>query len=203
MSDDATPSVNTPAVGYGTGPDGAAAVVDAESPDSHARLAAALHDAAGRPSSPYPVPVGESERLGALARYDFSTPALAVADRESLDADVGFVGVLDADTERFLGVDGADFANISRADAVCAHGLLADGPVCIPDLDADARFPSNPLDDFDPAAYAGAPLTTSDGHCLGMVCVLDADTREFDADDERVLSWFADQVVSHVERRGA
>ncbi|GAA0654153.1 GAF domain-containing protein [Salarchaeum japonicum] len=184
--------------------------MDADRPDRYARLAAALHDAAGHTPRPYPVPVAESERLRALARYDFSRPtlsahldALATAVRESLDADVGFVGVLDADTERFLSVAGADFADIPRADAVCAHGLLADAPVCIPDLSRDVRFPNNPLDGFDPAAYAGAPLTTSDGHRLGMVCVLDADTREFDADDERALSWFADQVVSHVERRGA
>ncbi|MEE6211404.1 GAF domain-containing protein [Salarchaeum sp. III] len=199
MSDDSTLSVDAPAVGYGTGPAGAAAVVDADVPDSHARLAAAIRDAAGHDARAFPIPVGEPARLDALARYDFSTPALAahldalaVAVRESLDADVGFVGVLDADTERFLGVDGADFADISRADAVCAHGLLADGPVCIPDLDADVRFPSNPLDGFDPAAYAGAPLTTSDGHRLGMVCVLDSEPREFGGDDERALSWFAD-----------
>ncbi|MGB9986336.1 GAF domain-containing protein [Salarchaeum japonicum] len=200
---------SAPVVGYGADADGATATVDADRPDSHARLANALHDAAGTMPSPYPVPVGESDRLDALERYDFSTPsltthldALAVAVRESLDADVGFVGVLDADTERFLGVDGADFTDISRADAICAHGLLADDPVCIPDLSSDVRFPTNPLDGFDPAAYAGAPLTTTDGHRLGMVCVLDGEPREFDADDERALTWFADQVASHVEHRG-
>jgi len=75
--------------------------------------------------------------------------------------------------------------------------------VVISDLDEDDRISREAIEsDHDLSFYAGAPLRTADGHCLGMVCVLDDRDRSFTSDDERALTWFAEQVMANVERRG-
>lgn len=206
---DSAPSENRPVVGYGTR-DGVDATVDASRADSRVRLAAAVRDAAGHQQTPYPEPEDEADRLDALADYDFSNAdlaahldGLATAVTESLDARAGFVGIVTADSERFVATDGVDWTTMPREDTVCTYGVLRDDPLVVDDLEGDDRATLDAMESpHDLSFYAGAPLRTADGHCLGMVCVLDDREREFTAEDERALTWFAEQVMDHVERRG-
>ena len=121
--------------------------------------------------------------------------ALAKAERrEAADAD---------DAEQFVATDGVDWATLPREETVCTYGILRDGPLVISDLDEDDRISREAIEsDHDLSFYAGAPLRTADGHCLGMVCVLDDRDRSFTSDDERALTWFAEQVMANVKRRG-
>jgi len=206
---DSSPAEDVPVVGYGSAADGDA-TVDSDRSDSRVRLAAAVRDVADHHDLDFPVPADEADRLAALSDYDFSAPALdahldglATAVKESLDASIGFIGMLTDDAEQFVATDGVDWATLPREETVCTYGILRDGPLVISDLDEDDRISREAIEsDHDLSFYAGAPLRTADGHCLGMVCVLDDRDRSFTSDDERALTWFAEQVMANVERRG-
>src|ERR1700730_1250086 len=58
--------------------------------------------------------------------------------------------------------------------SVCKHVVAAGAPVVLDDLRLDGRFEDNPLVlDETVVAYAGIPLTLSNGHTLGSFCVVD------------------------------
>lgn len=50
-------------------------------------------------------------------------------------------------------------------------------------------------------SYAAAPLTTSDGHTLGSLCVYDIHPRDFDAAALQTLTELADIVMDELEIR--
>ncbi|PWQ83112.1 histidine kinase, partial [Stenotrophomonas maltophilia] len=57
----------------------------------------------------------------------------------------------------------------------CAHALLEQDFLLVPDATADPRFACNPLVTGEPHIrfYAGALLKTDDGLPIGTLCVLD------------------------------
>ena len=67
-----------------------------------------------------------------------------------------------------------------REHAFCTLALDSVVPIVILDTHADVRCEGNPLtlgpDGY--RFYAGAPIVTSAGHCLGTLCVLDRQPRE-------------------------
>jgi diguanylate cyclase (GGDEF)-like protein/PAS domain S-box-containing protein len=67
-----------------------------------------------------------------------------------------------------------------REHAFCTLALDGIEPVVILDTHADSRCIGNPLtlgpDGY--RFYAGAPIITRDGHCLGTLCVLDRQPRD-------------------------
>ncbi|SFP80667.1 sensor domain-containing phosphodiesterase [Sphingomonas rubra] len=91
-----------------------------------------------------------------------------------------------------------------REHAFCALALESAEPVIILDTHADARCEGNPLtlgpDGF--RFYAGAPIITSAGHCLGTLCVLDRQPRaEVRPDQLRALADLAGIVIGLIEAR--
>jgi PAS domain S-box-containing protein len=95
-------------------------------------------------------------------------------------------------------------AEASREHAFCTLALESAEPVVILDTHADARCQGNPLtlgpDGF--RFYAGAPIITSAGHCLGTLCVLDRQPRaEVRPDQLRALADLAGIVIGLIEAR--
>ena len=90
-----------------------------------------------------------------------------------------------------------------RDISFCAQGILQPDVFVVTDARVDDRFSSNPLVTGDPKIrfYAGAPLTTADGHALGMLCVTDHVPRELSLDQMEALRALSRQVVSQLEMR--
>lgn len=158
----------------------------------------------------YPIPADEHTRLETVEQYDFEEPTLlahleglTTTARECFESDVGFVGLLDQDTEQFVTSQGVDWETLDRSDSICSHGLVDDDPLVLTDLPKDARVSYEPISkQFEPDFYAGIPLRSPDGQNVGMLCVMDEEPREFDEEDEAALQWLAEQAMVHIERYG-
>lgn len=126
----------------------------------------------------------EAQRLAALRSYKvLDTPADAAIDRLAklagnlFDAPIALVSLVDQERQWFKARIGLDTASTPRSQAFCAHAV-AMGPeavMVIEDASLDPRFADFPWVTGPPRIrfYAGATLTTKDGHNLGALCVMD------------------------------
>jgi len=140
----------------------------------------------------FPVPFNEEARLAALYRaVDPETPADPELDRiarvaaRSFGASTGLVTLIDRDVQHIRAAYGTELCDSARGDAFCAHTILSDAPMVVPDATADSRFAGSRLVVESPGVrfYAGAPIVTDDGYRLGSVCVLDDTPRPGGADE--------------------
>jgi hypothetical protein len=159
------------------------------------------------------LPADEAERIAAVRRYAIlDTPPDDALDRMvALTAaffDVPFAVVSIVDTERiwFKARHGLDVAQIDRSPGLCGSAIFGTGPYVVTDALLDRRAQANPLvvGELGLRFYAGAPLTTPDGHNLGTLCVFDSAPRQVTEEELRVLTHLADRVVQELEvLRGA
>ncbi|MEJ8836895.1 PAS domain-containing protein [Ramlibacter sp. AN1133] len=135
-----------------------------------------------------PSETDEAARLAALRRLGIlDTPAEALLDSLARSAaaacgtPMALVTLLDADRQYVkaqVGVPGG-LGELPRAEALCTTVLAARAYVEIPDARIDARTAGKSCVCSEPhfVFYAGAPLTTPDGHVIGTLCVLDTVAR--------------------------
>jgi GAF domain-containing protein len=98
---------------------------------------------------------------------------------------------------------GYDGEEVDRNTSFCAIPNPGGRAWTIPDALKDPRTAGNPVVVGEPnvRSYAAAPLTTSDGHTLGSLCVYDYEPREFDEAALRTLTDLADIVMHEMELR--
>jgi len=157
------------------------------------------HTAANRSQTSYPLPPDERARLDALAAIDLDDERLERAVRRVTElAATHFavpqssVNVITERTQEFLASTGGEFEPTPREDSACTYAILDDGVTVMEDVAADPRFP-------DAATgirfYAGATLTTREGHAIGTLCVYDDEPRVFGEGDRAYLSLLAAEVM--------
>ncbi len=159
----------------------------------------------------YPVPVDDEMRLKTLATYHVvDTPPEAGFDRLAGLASRLFgvptvlISLLDRDRQFFKARVGFDPCETSREVSFCAHAIMQDDILFIPDATEDPRFASNPLVLGPPFIrfYAGKPLIAPDGAKIGTVCLIDQVPRaEFTPEDRRNLADLAALVMDRMEMR--
>lgn len=157
----------------------------------------------------FPIPEDEDDRLAAVDDYDVAGMGtaetfdrLTTLIRNHFDVDVAFVGLVNANEEKFLSCTGADWATLSREDSVCTYAMLEDAVTVIEDVQADPRFEHNDrLRELGVSAYAGANLSTPDGHVLGELCLIDDEPRSFTDAELADLQLFADEIMEQLELR--
>jgi two-component sensor histidine kinase len=90
---------------------------------------------------------------------------------------------------------------IDREPGLCASAILGNDPYLLADASIDPRSLANPLvaGDFGLRFYAGVPLTTSDGHNLGTLCVIDKEPRAVDESQIDDLKDLASVVMDQIE----
>ena len=86
----------------------------------------------------------------------------------------------------------------------CAHAIIGDDVLVVPDLSADPRFSGNPLvtGEAHLRFYAGAPLATPHGRKIGTLCILDTEPRPpLTEKERRTLQDLARLVMDRLELR--
>jgi PAS domain-containing protein len=143
------------------------------------------------------VPEHEAARLAALGRLGLlDTPPeerfdrLTRIARRIFDVPFAFITLGDAERQWNKSRQGAATAAVPRDVSFCAHAILGDGPLVVPDATQDPRFAENPGVAGKPGIrfYAGQPLHSPDGYNLGTLCILDRRPHVFSPDDRAALA---------------
>ncbi|MBT8202383.1 MAG: GAF domain-containing sensor histidine kinase [Acidimicrobiia bacterium] len=117
---------------------------------------------------------------------------------------IALVSLIDRDRQWFKSRVGIEATETSRDVAFCAHAIQRPQELfVVPDAIRDARFSDNPLVVNDPSIrfYAGAPLTTTHGHAVGTLCVIDRVPRDLDRTQTESLLALSRMVVAQMELR--
>jgi PAS domain S-box-containing protein len=121
-------------------------------------------------------------------------------------APISLISLIDVDRQWFkasVGLPGVE--STPRETAFCAHAVLSDEILEVPDALEDERFADNPLVAGRPEIrfYAGAPLTLRGGERVGTVCVIDRVPRQLTAMQRDVLRQLAVAAGRALEGRAA
>ena len=98
---------------------------------------------------------------------------------------VALVSLVEADRQVFPGLVGlaepwATRRQTPLSHSLCQHVVATGHPLVLADARSDERTcTSLAIGDLGVVAYAGMPLTDSDGHVLGSLCAIDTEPREW------------------------
>ncbi len=97
--------------------------------------------------------------------------------------------VVDCDRQYFKSVQGLDVRQTPRDTAFCAHAILADEILVVPDATKDPRFSDNPLVTGAPHIrfYAGIPIHAHNRMPIGTLCAIDEHPRELMPEQRALL----------------
>lgn len=154
------------------------------------------------------LPADEIRRLRALRQLDLldTPPEQEYDDITGLasficQTPMALICLVDAERQWFKSRLGVDVAETPRDISVCAHAILGDELFEVSDALDDERFRDNPLVQGEPYArfYAGVPLSTSDNHRIGTLCVMDTKPRRLTEQQKAGLRILARQVMRLIE----
>jgi EAL domain-containing protein (putative c-di-GMP-specific phosphodiesterase class I)/GGDEF domain-containing protein len=152
----------------------------------------------------------EEARLDALHRLNL----LDTSPSESFDRitrmaaqifnlPIAAISLTDRDRQWFKSRVGVDHWSISRERAPCAQVAETGETVLIPDLQADDFYRTSILAGQGVRFYAGAPLTTREGHSLGALCVLGTEPRQATEGELDAVGDLAKMVMAQIELQHA
>jgi len=143
-----------------------------------------------------PLPANEPERLRSLHNLRvLDTPPEERYDRVTrlakrlFQVPIALVSFVDARRQWFKSRQGLDLTETPREISFCAHAILQEQTLVVPDAHADERFMFSPLVTAHPNIrfYAGRPVKAPDGARVGTLCLMDHGPRALDPEDLRLL----------------
>jgi len=142
------------------------------------------------------LPPNEAQRLQALRALNLlDTPPEERFDRITrlavriLGVPIAFVSLIDENRQFFKSCHGLTLKETSRDVAMCAHTILDEKPMIVPDAKSDSRFSDNVFVTGEPFVrfYAGHPIAAPDGSLVGSLCVADRKPRIPSDEDVHIL----------------
>ncbi|MGR3571884.1 sensor histidine kinase [Brevirhabdus sp.] len=153
----------------------------------------------------------QDDRLNALLAFDIlDTPSerefddIASLAAVICQAPIALISFVDRDRQWFKSHIGLDVDETPLNKSVCAHAILQDEMLIIPDVTQDPRTRDNPLIadvDVSMRFYAGMPLLDESGLPLGTLCILDRVPRDLDTRQREALGLLARQVSRELKMR--
>lgn len=161
----------------------------AEDEHMHGKWRLENYDAATTVDNPND-PELEAQRLQNLLSYNVldtthnpELDELTKSAQQQFGVPIAAITILDFGRQYFAslqGLEGSGITETPREIAFCAHTIrrkqcCTDGVLVVPDATKDARFQNNTLvtGPMNIRFYAGAPIISPEGHCLGVLCLLD------------------------------
>jgi EAL domain-containing protein (putative c-di-GMP-specific phosphodiesterase class I)/GGDEF domain-containing protein len=152
----------------------------------------------------------EARRIDALYKLELLDTAPSEAfDRITrmaarlFDLPIAAISLTDTDRQWFKSRVGVAHTSIPRLRAPCASVTDEARELVVPDLLTDDFFRDSHLAHSGVRFYAGAPLTTPEGHCLGAMCVLGPEPRQFTEEERASLVDLAAMVMAQIELQHA
>lgn len=156
-----------------------------------------------------PVPANEDARLAELARYnivdsehDDKFDKLCRIACKEMKCPIAAVSFIDKQKQWFKANSGLTQKQIPRDVALCAHTIMhPKRALIVEDTSLDERFRNNPLVTRASAVrfYAGVPITTPSGFCIGSVFVFDV--KSHTDVDAKILHKIAAKVLKYMDER--
>uniref|UniRef100_A0AAV1UT85 GAF domain-containing protein n=1 Tax=Peronospora matthiolae TaxID=2874970 RepID=A0AAV1UT85_9STRA len=156
-----------------------------------------------------PTPLNEDARLAELARYrilesepDEKFDKLCRIACKEMKCPIAAVSFIDKQKQWFKANSGLTQRQIPRDVALCAHTIMhAKRALVVEDTSLDERFQHNPLVTRASAVrfYAGVPITTPSGFCIGSVFVFDV--KGHHNVDAKILHKIAAKVLKYMDER--
>jgi GAF domain-containing protein len=143
-----------------------------------------------------PIPEDEPERMAALLRYEIlDTPADDRFDRivriamVALGTPMAMISLIDRSRCWLKSSIGMPQTEYPRDHSICAHALVGDDVMVVPDASRDPRFFDNVFVHTGPRVrfVAVAPVITGDGRRIGAVSVCDRLPRSAIAHEQLVV----------------
>lgn len=156
------------------------------------------------------MPANETQRMRAVRRYQIlDTEPERAFDRITglaahlLQTPIAIISIVDSDRIWFKSHYGTELSHTGRDPGLCASAIFQPTPWVVTDARSDPRTSAHPLvtGDFGLRFYAAAPLTTSDCHNLGTLCVIDRLPREIGSAELATLRDLAAIVMDELELR--
>ena len=156
------------------------------------------------------LPENEKERLKNLVGLEIlDTPSEEIFDDFTRLASyicqtpISAISLVDKDRQWFKSAVGLDATETPRDVAFCAHAILQDNVMEIPDAFDDDRFQDNPIVTGTPHVrfYAGAPIKTNSGYNIGTLCVIDHTPRHLTQEQTELLQILAKLISARFELR--
>ncbi len=150
------------------------------------------------------LPPNESARLEALRRYRL----LDTPPEEELDdltrvaaalcgTPIALISLVDEHRQWFKAKVGVEASETDRTVAFCAHAILGQDVLMVPNAAWDARFAGNPLVTGEPYIrfYCGVPLISPEGMALGTICAIDRTPRTLSTEQVAGLRAIGRQIM--------
>ena len=140
-------------------------------------------------ASPKPASAGERARLRDVRAVvlEDARPAferIARTAQRLSKAPYAHVSIIGADQLWIAGVAETPLPTVARDESFAKYVIESDAVIWMEDLSADRRFDDNPFVHGESGMrfYAGAPITLSNGNCVGALSIIDRKPRDFDPD---------------------
>ena len=151
----------------------------------------------------------EASRLDILSSYglmhsesEHAYDAITQFAADLFQTPVSAISLIGAERVWFKSVAGLQMSDIERDGSLCVHTLHRVAPLVIHDASTDDRFANSPMVACEGGVrfYAGAPLLSLTGHCLGALCIADPQPRSsFGEREQKQLSDLAQLVMTKME----